>query len=103
MELLTNLLKITVVIVMAGNLLDLGLRLDLQAALRGLRNVRFVTLSLLWGFVLFPALAYMPPGHTFMTDKDAREDCEIIEFTEFAEIMAAQAAAANTNNERSER
>jgi BASS family bile acid:Na+ symporter len=57
-ELLTILLKITVVIFMAGNLLDLGLRLNLQAALRGLRDVRFVTLSLLWAFVLCPALAY---------------------------------------------
>jgi bile acid:Na+ symporter, BASS family len=51
-------LKITVVIFMAGNLLDLGLRLDLKAALRGLKDVRFVTLSLLWAFVLCPALAY---------------------------------------------
>ena len=40
-------------------------------------------------------LYYMPPGHTFMTDTDAREDCEIIELTEFAEIMAAQAASAD--------
>jgi len=51
-------LKITVVIFMAGNLLDLGLRMDLKAALRGLRDVRFVTLSLLWAFVLCPALAW---------------------------------------------
>jgi hypothetical protein len=36
----------------------------------------------------------MPARHTFMTDKDAPEDCEIIELTEFSEIMAAQAAAA---------
>jgi BASS family bile acid:Na+ symporter len=57
-DLLTTLLKITVVIFMAGNLLDLGLRLNLQAGLRGLRDVRFVTLSLLWAFVLCPALAY---------------------------------------------
>jgi BASS family bile acid:Na+ symporter len=57
-DLLTTLLKITVVIFMAGNLLDLGLRLNLQAALRGLRDVRFVTSSLLWAFVLCPALAY---------------------------------------------
>jgi BASS family bile acid:Na+ symporter len=57
-ELLTPLLKITVVIFMAGNLLDLGLRLDLKAALKGLRDVRFVTLSLLWAFVICPALAW---------------------------------------------
>jgi len=58
---LTILLKITVVIFMAGNLLDLGLRIDLPAALRGLRDVRFVTLSVLWAFVLCPALAYVLP------------------------------------------
>jgi BASS family bile acid:Na+ symporter len=55
---LTALLKITVVIFMAGNLLDLGLRLDLKAALRGMRDVRFVVLSLLWSFVLCPAIAW---------------------------------------------
>jgi BASS family bile acid:Na+ symporter len=60
-ETLTILLKITVVIFMAGNLLDLGLRINLQAALRGLRDVRFVTLSVLWAFVLCPALAYVLP------------------------------------------
>jgi bile acid:Na+ symporter, BASS family len=57
-DLLTTLLKITVVIFMAGNLLDLGLRLDLKAALKGMRDVRFVALSLLWAFVLCPALAW---------------------------------------------
>ena len=57
-ETLNNLLKITVVIFMAGNLLELGLRLNLTEALRGLRDVRFVTLSVLWAFVLCPGLAY---------------------------------------------
>jgi bile acid:Na+ symporter, BASS family len=52
------LLKISLVVFMAGNLLDMGLRLDPQDALRGLRNVRFVALTLLWGFVLVPALAF---------------------------------------------
>ena len=51
-------LKITMIIFMVGNLLDLGLRLDLKAALGGLKDVRFVTLSLLWAFVLCPAVAY---------------------------------------------
>jgi bile acid:Na+ symporter, BASS family len=55
---LTILLKITVVIFMAGNLLDLGLRVDFKQALRGLRDVRFTSLSVLWAFVLGPALAY---------------------------------------------
>ena len=62
-ETLTNLLKITVVIFMAGNLLDLGLRIDLRAAVRGLRDVRFVILSVLWAFVLCPALAYVLTEH----------------------------------------
>jgi BASS family bile acid:Na+ symporter len=58
-ELLPILLKITVVIFMVGNLLELGLRLDLGEAMAGLRDLRFVTLSLLWAFVLCPALAYL--------------------------------------------
>jgi len=58
-ELLPILLKITVIIFMVGNLLELGLRLDLKKAMGGLRDVRFVTLSLLWAFVLCPALAYL--------------------------------------------
>jgi BASS family bile acid:Na+ symporter len=57
-ELLPILLKITVVIFMVGNLLELGLRIDLQKAMAGLRDVRFVSYSLLWAFVLCPALAY---------------------------------------------
>jgi BASS family bile acid:Na+ symporter len=57
-ELLPVLLKVTVVIFMVGNLLELGLRLDLKKAMAGLRDVRFVTLSLVWAFVLCPALAY---------------------------------------------
>jgi bile acid:Na+ symporter, BASS family len=52
-------LKISLVLFMVGNLLDMGLRLKLQEAIGALRNVRFVTLSLLWGFVLLPGLAYL--------------------------------------------
>jgi BASS family bile acid:Na+ symporter len=54
-----TLLKISLVIFMAGNLLDMGLRLNPQDALRGLRNGRFVAYTLLWGFVFCPALAYV--------------------------------------------
>lgn len=57
MEFLGTLLKITLVIFMVGNLLDMGLRLRLSEALRDLRNVRFVLASLFWGFVVLPALA----------------------------------------------
>lgn len=52
-------LKLSLVVFMVGNLLDMGLRLKLREALGGLRNVRFVGLSVLWGFVLCPALAYV--------------------------------------------
>lgn len=52
-------LKITLVIFMVGNLLDMGLRLKLSDAFAGLRNVRFVSQSLLWGFVLLPLLAVL--------------------------------------------
>ena len=57
-EALAILLKFTIVIFMVGNLMDLGLRVDLKQALRGLRDVRFLSLSVLWAFVLCPALAY---------------------------------------------
>ena len=43
---------------MAGNLLEMGLRLNPEDALRGLQNPRFVALTLIWGFVVGPALAY---------------------------------------------
>ena len=38
-------LKITLVVFIAGSLLDMGLRLDPPDAARGLRNVRFVGLT----------------------------------------------------------
>jgi BASS family bile acid:Na+ symporter len=50
--------NLSLVIFMAGNLLDMGLRLNAREALRGLRNARFVALTLLWCFVVGPALAY---------------------------------------------
>ena len=55
---LETVLKITLVIFMFGNMLDLGLRLDLRKALQGLRDVRFVTLTLFWGYIVCPALGY---------------------------------------------
>ncbi len=56
---LENILKITLVLFMVGNLLDLGLRLDLKVALRGFRDFRFMGLTTLWGFILCPALGYL--------------------------------------------
>ncbi len=56
---LDKLLKLSLVIFMIGNLLDMGLQLKLTEALAGLRNVRFVSFSIIWGFCLCPALAYL--------------------------------------------
>ena len=44
---LETILKITLVLFMVGNLLDLGLRLDLKVALRGFRDFRFMGLTTL--------------------------------------------------------
>lgn len=52
------LFKISLAIFIAGNLLDMGLRLNPQQALRGLQNFSFVGHTLFWGFVVGPALAY---------------------------------------------
>jgi bile acid:Na+ symporter, BASS family len=52
------LFKVSLAIFMAGSLLEMGLRLNLADALRGLRSVRFVGLALVWSFVLCPALAW---------------------------------------------
>jgi BASS family bile acid:Na+ symporter len=50
-------MSITIVIFMVGNLLEVGLRLHVAEAFGALRNVRFVVTSLVWCFVLGPALA----------------------------------------------
>ncbi|HOW71110.1 MAG TPA: hypothetical protein PKY77_10955 [Phycisphaerae bacterium] len=59
MAILEIALKVSLVLFMVGNLLDMGLRLKLREALGGLRDVRFVVLSVLWGFGLCPILAYL--------------------------------------------
>src|SRR5512135_3144981 len=56
---LQDLMNITIVIFMVGNLLEVGLRLNVSEALAALRNMRFVLISLLWCFVLGPALAVL--------------------------------------------
>ena len=57
-EICTLVMKISLVFFMAGNLMDMGLKLNLPDAIRGMRNVKFVIYTLLWGFVLGPAIAY---------------------------------------------
>lgn len=56
-EILPILLKISLILFMVGNLLDMGLRLKPNEAMVGLKNIKFVSQSLIWGFVLCPALA----------------------------------------------
>ena len=52
-------LKLSLIVFMVGNLLAMGLKLELREAIQDLRDVRFVLLSLLWGFALLPGLAYV--------------------------------------------
>ena len=54
---LKSILDVTIVIFMVGNLLEVGLSLNLAEAVGALRNARFVLLTTLWCFVLGPALA----------------------------------------------
>lgn len=56
---LQNLLSITLVIFMVGSLLEVGLKLEIRAAIAALHNVQFVTLSLIWAFGLCPMLALL--------------------------------------------
>jgi BASS family bile acid:Na+ symporter len=51
-------LKLSLVIFIVGNLLGVGLKLNPDEALKGLRDIRFVLFTLVWGFVFGPALAY---------------------------------------------
>jgi len=58
-EILQVIFKISIFLFVGGSLLDMGLRLNLKDALLGLRNLRFVFYTVVWGFVLCPALAYL--------------------------------------------
>jgi BASS family bile acid:Na+ symporter len=56
---LQTLMNVTIVIFMVGNLLEVGLRLNVSESLAALRNLKFVLLTWLWCFVLGPALAVL--------------------------------------------
>jgi predicted Na+-dependent transporter len=56
---LETLLKLSLVVFMIGNLLDMGLRLNLTNVGAGLRRTRFLAAILIWGFVALPALALL--------------------------------------------
>ncbi len=51
--------KISIVIFLYGSLIDMGIRLDLKDAVPALKNIRFLLYTMVWGFVLGPALAYL--------------------------------------------
>ncbi len=60
MELILQLVfKLSLIIFMVGNLLTMGLQLELHATMRSLHNKRFVLATLLASFVLSPVLAYL--------------------------------------------
>ena len=56
-EICTIVMKISLVFFMAGNLMEMGLRLNLPDAIKGLKDIKFVIYTLLWGFVLGPVIA----------------------------------------------
>ncbi|MCL4789283.1 MAG: bile acid:sodium symporter [Verrucomicrobia bacterium] len=58
-QVLAKIQSVTIVIFMVGNLLEVGLRLNVAEAVAALRNARFLVTSLLWCFVLAPALAVL--------------------------------------------
>ena len=51
--------KISIVVFLYGSLIDMGIRLNLKDAVPALKNVRFLLYTMVWGFVLCPALAYL--------------------------------------------
>ena len=57
-DILNLLFKFSLALFMGASLLEMGLKLNLAEAFRGLRSSRFVAFSLVWSFVLCPALAY---------------------------------------------
>jgi BASS family bile acid:Na+ symporter len=56
---LEKLLGLTIAVFMAGSLLEMGLKLDLQRASHALRDIRFMVTALFWSFVVGPALAML--------------------------------------------
>lgn len=59
MNVLHSLMSVAIVLFMVGNLLEVGLRLEIGEAIVAFRNARFVVISLLCCFVLGPAMAVL--------------------------------------------
>jgi BASS family bile acid:Na+ symporter len=53
-EILQVVLKISILFFMVGNMAGIGLQLARAEALAALRNVRFVVMTVVWGWVLCP-------------------------------------------------
>jgi len=58
-EIWMELIKVTLITFVVGDLLVMGLELNPKAAFRGLKDFRFVTYSVLWSFVLGPLIAWL--------------------------------------------
>jgi BASS family bile acid:Na+ symporter len=58
-DILQTMLSVSLLIFMAGNLLEMGLKIGVNETLDALRDRRFVGLSILWAFVLCPVLALL--------------------------------------------
>lgn len=52
-------LKIVIVLYSVSNLLSLGIELNLKETIRSLKSFRLIILTLLWGWVVGPAFAYL--------------------------------------------
>jgi BASS family bile acid:Na+ symporter len=58
-EILQIVLKISIIFFMVGNMAGMGAEIATGEALAALRNVRFVGMTVVWGWVLCPSLAYL--------------------------------------------
>jgi bile acid:Na+ symporter, BASS family len=54
-----SLFKIVVVLYSVSNLLSLGIELNLKETIRSLKSFRLIILTLIWGWVISPAFAYL--------------------------------------------
>ena len=58
-EILEVVLKISIMVFMVGNMAGMGAELAMGEGLAALRNVRFMVMTVVWGWVLCPSFAYL--------------------------------------------
>jgi BASS family bile acid:Na+ symporter len=58
-EILQVVLKISIMVFMVGNMAGMGAELAMGEGLAALRNVRFMVMTVVWGWVLCPSFAYL--------------------------------------------